>query len=107
MDSFMGSKKILEINVNHRIFKTLKDKIKDENLISHCVNITQLLFDTAQINSGFILEKPSDYASKVNKLVQLGFCDDDGDDDENDELPDLVEETDNIVDEVEDMEQVD
>ena len=82
MDSFMGSKKILEINLNHKILKTLKTKMNDEDSLGQCVNITLLLFDTAQINSGFTLEKPSDYANKVNRMMELGFCDDDDDDDD-------------------------
>ena len=74
MDSFMGSKKIFEINMNHKIIKTLKVKMNDEESLSKCVNIVLLLFDTAQINSGFTLEKPSEYANKVNRMVELGFC---------------------------------
>ena len=35
-----------------------------------------LMFDTAMINSCFILEKPSDFANKVNRLVEVGFCED-------------------------------
>ena len=98
MDSFMGAKKILEINMDHKIMKTLKDKIMQEDQKKRCADIIHLLFDTAQINSGFNLEKPSDYASKVNRMVEIGFC---GDDEE--ELPDLEEES----GEENDMENVD
>ena len=92
MDSFMGSKKILEINLDHKIMKTLKTKMNDEDSLGQCVNITLLLFDTAQINSGFTLEKPSDYANKVNRMVELGFCEvDDEDEDDEVELPELEE----------------
>ena len=101
MDSFMGAKKILEINMDHKIMKTLKDKMMQEGQKRQCSDIVHLLFDTAQINSGFNLEKPSDYASKVNRMVEIGFCGDDSDDEE--ELPDLEEES----GEENDMENVD
>ena len=74
MDSFMGSKKILEINLDHNIIKSLKEKISNDDLKKQCVDVTMLMFDTAMINSGFILEKPSDFANKVNRLVEVGFC---------------------------------
>jgi len=101
MDSFMGSKKIFEINMNHKIMKTLKVKMNNEESLGKCVNIVLLLFDTAQINSGFTLEKPSDYANKVNRMVEFGFC-------EEDQQPELVEGVKAIVEERENnMEQVD
>lgn len=89
MDQFMGSKKILEVNLEHKIMKNLKEKMKDEDKLSQCVDVTLLLHDTALINSGFMLDKPSNFANKVNRMVELGFCD--IEDDEDDELSDLVE----------------
>lgn len=76
MDSFMGSKKILEINLDHNIIKSLKEKISNDDLKKQCVDVTMLMFDTAMINSGFTLEKPSDFANRVNRLVEVGFCED-------------------------------
>ena len=100
-----SDKKILEVNLNHKIMKNLKEKMKDENKLSQCVDVTLLLHDTALINSGFMLDKPSIFANKVNRMVELGFCDDDGDDDDDcdDTLPELVDDDD--VDD--DMEKVD
>ena len=68
-----------------------------------------LLFDTAQINSGFTLEKPSDYANKVNRMVELGFCNDD-DDEEEEELPEIADDAEDAEEgegEEDNMEQVD
>ena len=74
MDHFMGSKKILELNLDHKIIKSLNEKYKNKNFKNKCVNLVKLMFETALINSGFMLEKPSEYANKVNKLLESGFC---------------------------------
>jgi molecular chaperone HtpG len=74
MDHFMTSKKILEVNIEHNILKTLKEKLVDDENKIECDNIVDMLFDTAQINCGFMLEEPSDYAVKINKMIETGFC---------------------------------
>ena len=73
MDHFMGSKKILELNLDHKIIKLLNERYKNKNLKNKCVSLVKLMFDTALINSGFILEKPSEYANKINKLLESDF----------------------------------
>lgn len=82
MDQFMGSKRILEINLDHKIIKSLNEKYTDNSLKKKCMDITLLMFDTALINSGFMLDKPSEYANKVNRMLELGICDYDESDDE-------------------------
>ena len=52
------------------------------------MDITLLMFDTALINSGFMLDKPSEYANKVNRMLELGICDYDESDDELSDLDD-------------------
>ena len=81
MDQYMGSKRILEINLGHKVIKSLRDKYSIDSLKNKYVDVTLLMFDTALINSGFMLDKPSEYANKINRLIELGICDDDGDDD--------------------------
>ena len=74
MDHFMVAKKTLEVNINHNIFKTLKDKCEDNDNKEECSNIVNMLFDTAQINCGFMLEDPSEYATRVNRILETRFC---------------------------------
>ena len=74
MDHFMTSKKILEINLNHNIFRTLLDKYEDEDNKEECDEIVNILFDTALINCGFMLEEPSDFANKINNMIETRFC---------------------------------
>ena len=81
MDQFMGARKIMEINPDHKIMKTLRNKlVGSEDNKKQCGDIVLLLFDTTLLNSGFSLEKPSEYANKVNRMIEVGFCDNDDDD---------------------------
>ena len=101
MDQFMGSKRIFEINIDHKIIKSLNEKYTNENLKNKCADVTMLMFDTALINSGFMLEKPSNYANKVNRMIELGFCD--LEDESEDELPELEEDVDSDDGEMENV----
>lgn len=74
MDKMIGTQRIFEINLDHKIMKTLAKKIKVKKNINQCKHILKIVFDTAMINSGFTLEKPSDYANKINKMIEIGFC---------------------------------
>lgn len=75
MDQFMGARKIMELNTGHLIMRTLREKLGDETNHKQCKDIIELLYSNAILNSGFILENPSEYADKVNKMIEVGFCD--------------------------------
>ena len=72
MSAYMTSRRILEINPNHRLMKILKEKI-DQNKEKEIRNIIDLLYDTVLLDSGFVLEEPSKYASKMYRLISLGL----------------------------------
>lgn len=74
MDKMIGTQRILEINLDHKIMKTLAKKIKVKKNINQCKHILNIVFSTAMINSGFTLEKPNDYANKINQMIEIGFC---------------------------------
>ena len=110
MDQFMGARKIMELNPENLIMRTLKSKLEDESNHKQCKDIVELLYSNAILNSGFILDNPSDYANKVNKMIEVGFCDayeqkDEEKDQEKDEEKD--EQKDEEKDQKKDMEQVD
>ena len=85
-------------------------KNKDDPIIG---NITHLLYDISLLTSGFTIEDPSAFASKFNKMIQLGLSiDDDDSDDEEIVNKDVDDDVDDDVDNKEHgeestMEQVD
>ena len=108
MDQFMGARKILEINLEHKLIKQVNSKIGDENKDKNLKNIIQLLYDTALLNSGFTLEKPSDYATRVNDMLTVGFCDQDDDIIEDDNSAINIKDEETVeCGEVENLEEVD
>ena len=63
------------MNMEHIILRTLKEKSLVENEKSACVDVIKLLYDNALLGSGFVLEDPNEYAKKVNRMIEIGFCD--------------------------------
>ena len=108
MDQFMGARKILEINLEHKLIKQVNSKIGDENNDKNLKNIIQLLYDTALLNSGFTLEKPSEYATRVNDMLTAGFCDEEDDIIEDDNSAINIKDEETVeCGEVENLEEVD
>jgi molecular chaperone HtpG len=75
MQNQMKSSKIMEINVNHRIIKKIKDSLSDEDSssIKRTNDLVTLLFDTAVVSSGYTLEDPSLFAKRIHNIIQVGL----------------------------------
>jgi len=64
---YMKGKKTMEINPSSPVIAQLK-KLKESGA-AEATDTCQLLFDTALLTSGFSIEKPSVFASRVFKLM--------------------------------------
>uniref|UniRef100_A0A8R1DZ62 Heat shock protein 90 n=1 Tax=Caenorhabditis japonica TaxID=281687 RepID=A0A8R1DZ62_CAEJA len=76
---YMAAKKHLEINPDHAIMKTLRDRVEADKNDKTVKDLVVLLFETALLSSGFSLEEPQSHASRIYRMIKLGL--DIGDDD--------------------------
>ena len=82
----MSSKKTMEINASHSIIKRLRNKINDTDSVKMAADLIWLLYETTVLTSGFSLEKPTLFASRIHKLIDLGLSDDDEEEEEEERI---------------------
>lgn len=83
----MTSKKTMEINPENAIIRSLRDRVKANRNDPTVKDLIWLLFDTALLTSGFSLEEPVAFASRIHKLIKLGLGEE-----EDEDVPPLEEE---------------
>lgn len=69
----MGSRKILEINPSHPLIVHIQSMVDDSSQAKTVENIVELLFESTLIHSGFTLEDPTRYTSRIFRMMQAGL----------------------------------
>merc|ERR1739844_497533 len=91
---YMAAKKHLEINPDHSIVETLRQKAEADKNDKSVKDLVMLLFETALLSSGFTLEDPATHAQRIHRMIKLGLGIDEDEDaadaeDNADEMPPL------------------
>merc|ERR1719245_108382 len=104
MSQYMTAKKTMELNPKHAIVKALKDKFSADATDSAAKDLVWLLYETALLTSGFSLDNPGSFSTRIHRLVKLGLSIDDdnedAEDEEEEEVPVLEEEDDGGMEDV-------
>lgn len=80
---YMVGKKSLEINPDHPIVDSLRQKAESSDKNDKTVkDLILLLFETSLLSSGFSLDKPAVHASRIYRMIKLGLGIDEDDDDD-------------------------
>merc|ERR1712150_209196 len=70
---YMAAKKHLEINPDHTILKSLKDRAEADKNDKSVKDLVNLLYETSLLSSGFTLEDPGVHASRIHRMIKLGL----------------------------------
>merc|ERR1712183_893922 len=70
---YMAAKKQFEINPEHPIMETLREKADADKNDKSVKDLVMLLYETALLASGFGLEDPQVHAGRIYRMVKLGL----------------------------------
>ena len=87
--NYMVSKKTLELNCKHQIVEELRKKADLDQSDKTVKDLVWLMYETAILTSGFALDEPQNFASRIHRMIKLGLSIFDDDKAEDDDLPPL------------------
>lgn len=99
---YLGQKKALEFNPRHPVLKELLRRVDADPQDPRAKEIAQLLFDTAVLRSGYMLQETSKFADSIDRMMRQTLNVDEGFDPEFEEFP---EPSDNAADDADDEEE--
>uniref|UniRef100_A0A8C9U4Q2 Heat shock protein 90 alpha family class A member 1 n=1 Tax=Scleropages formosus TaxID=113540 RepID=A0A8C9U4Q2_SCLFO len=70
---YMAAKKHLEINPEHPIVETLRQKAEADKNDKSVKDLVILLFETALLSSGFTLDDPQTHSNRIYRMIKLGL----------------------------------
>ncbi|EAZ45147.1 hypothetical protein OsJ_29785 [Oryza sativa Japonica Group] len=73
MAGYMSSKKTMEINPENSIMDELRKRADADKNDKSVKDLVMLLFETALLTSGFSLEDPNTFGTRIHRMLKLGL----------------------------------
>lgn len=70
---YMAAKKHLELNPDHSIVETLRQKVETDKNDKSVKDLVMLLYETSLLSSGFTLDDPQVHAGRIYRMISLGL----------------------------------
>jgi hypothetical protein len=69
----MASKKSMELNPKHPIISEMRTKLEANGSDNTLQNLVWLMYETSLLTSGFTLDDPTRFSSRIHKLIEMGL----------------------------------